>query len=87
MNYMRRASEKARTEIKRMVMFMSENRTNKWEEPLPTGMIIPIYKKKGSATDKNNYRRVCLLVIASRLIARFIANRFRLWAEYIRACR
>ena len=44
------------------------------------GLVIPLFKK-GDKDDENNYRGVCLLAMASRILARVLANRLRYWAE------
>ena len=40
-----------------------------------------MHHKKGPKTDLNNYRGVCFLPLASRVIARVYATRQRTWAE------
>ena len=44
-----------KTELVRMVKFMFENRTLKWEDELKTGQMVPMFKK-GDRNDRNNYR-------------------------------
>jgi hypothetical protein len=61
---------------------MFEHRAGAWEESLKTGLVVPIHKK-GSRNDKNNYRGVCLLAMASRILARVVASRVRRWAEKV----
>ena len=51
-----------------------------WPSEVKEGWIIPLHKK-GPKTDLNNYRGVCFLPLASRLIARVYATRLRTWAE------
>jgi hypothetical protein len=63
-----------------LVQFMFNNEAEKWEEELKIGLVIPLFKK-GDRNKKNNYRGVCLLPMASRVTARIMANRLRIWAE------
>ena len=51
-----------------------------WPSEVKEGWIIPFHKK-GPKTDLNNYRGVCLLPLASRVIARLHVTRLRTWAE------
>ena len=37
--------------------------------------------KKGDINDPNNYRGVCLLAMGSRILARIMADRLRIWSE------
>ena len=39
--------------------------------------------KKGDRNDKNNYRGVCLLAMASRVLGRVMAGRLRWWSEHL----
>ena len=45
--------------------------------------MIPLHKK-GSRSELNNYRGVCLLSMASRILARIMATRVRQWIEDIK---
>ena len=38
------------------------------EEMVKVGLVVPLFKK-GQRDDLNNYRRVCLLSMASRILA------------------
>ena len=40
-----------------------------------------LYLKKGDREDKNIYREVVLLAMASRILARVLAKRLAWWAE------
>ena len=51
-----------------------------WEEITKVGIVIPLFKK-GDKKDLNNYRGVCLLSMLSRILARVLATRLRVWAE------
>ena len=46
------------------------------------GLVVPLFKK-GQRDDINNYRGVCLLSMASRILARIMASRLREWAEAV----
>ena len=76
--------KKAVPEIKEcmgdLVRFMFRNDAADWEDSLKIGLVIPLFKK-GDKDDENNYRGVCLLAMASRILARILANRLRYWAE------
>ena len=67
-------------EVVRMVQFMFENEADCWEQSLKKGQVIPLYKK-GNRNDPGNYRGICLLSMGSRILARVMANRVRIWAE------
>ena len=53
---------------------------DRWEEGLKTGLVIPLHKK-GDRDNANNYRGVVLLSMGSRIVARIMASRIRLWSE------
>ncbi len=38
-------------------------------------MVIPLWKRKGKKTDKNNYRGITPVSIGSKLLARVVAKR------------
>ncbi len=63
-----------------LVQYMFSNGSDKWEEELKIGLVIPLFKK-GDRNRRDNYRGVCLLAMGSRILARIMANRIRLWAE------
>jgi hypothetical protein len=63
-----------------MVQFMFLNDAEKWEESLKIGLVIPLHKK-GDRNDCNKYRGVVLLAMGSRILARVLADRIRIWAE------
>ena len=81
-NYIREAPEEVKREVCRMVAYMFENRAHKWEESLKIGQMVPLHKK-GDRNDKNNYRGVCLLAMASRVLGRVMAGRLRWWSEHL----
>ena len=81
-SYIREAPEEVKREACRMVSYMFENRAHKWEESLKIGQMVSLYKK-GDRNDKNNYRGVCLLAMASRVLGRVMAGRLRWWSEHL----
>ena len=62
------------------IVRLSETSPDQWEQTLKEGMVIPLFKK-GDRKNLNNYRGVCLLAMASRIIARIMASRLREWSE------
>ena len=68
-------------EVVRLIQFMFSNGSDKWEESLRTGVVVPLYKLKGDRDDPNNFRGVCLLSLGSRILARICAVRLMKWAE------
>ena len=65
-----------------MVQFMFGSDADKWEESLKIGLVIPLHKK-GDINDCNKYRGVVLLAMGSRIIARILADRIRIWSEKV----
>ena len=54
-----------------------------WERVVKTGLMIPLHKKR-SWNELNNYRGVCLLSMANRILARIMATRVQQWIEDIK---
>ena len=67
-------------EIVKMVQFMFNNSADKWEGSLKIGLVIPLHKK-GDKNNPNNFRGVVLLAMGSRILARILASRLRIWSE------
>ena len=67
-------------EIVEMVQFMFNNSADKWEDSLKVGLVIALHKK-GDKDNPNNFRGVVLLAMGSRILARVLANRLRIWSE------
>ena len=63
-----------------LIQFMFKNPAEKWEESLKIGLVISLFKK-GDRNNCNNYRGVCLLSMGSRILARILADRLRIWSE------
>ena len=80
MIYIRMAGPEIHNEVCKLVRYMFTSDAAEWEEALKIGLVIPLFKK-GDKDDSNNYRGVVLLAMASRILARILANRLRLWAE------
>lgn len=83
MRYIRGACSEVEESVVELVIWMFNERADKWEESLKCGQIIPLHKK-GSRNDTNNYRGVCLLPMASRILARVLSKRLRWWSEEFR---
>ena len=52
-----------------------------WPAEWRIGITVPLWKKKGSRTDKNTCRGITLLSIGSKLIARVVSARAQKWSE------
>ena len=78
------ASKPIKQELHRMIGQLIDMKPEEWPEEIKEGWVIPLHKK-GPKNDLGNYRGVCLLPLASRLIARILATRLRTWAETIGA--
>ena len=46
-----------------------------------TGLVVPIYKKKGDADDTNNYRGITLISCFAKLFTSVINNRLKIWQK------
>ena len=77
-------NQKTLRKLFRLVIGQLDENYHKWEEETTRGWVIPLFKK-GSRGDLNNYRGVCLLPLMSRICARILATRIRIWAEKIGA--
>ena len=78
--YLLTAGGKILEEVVNLVQYMFENDSVNWEESLKIGNVIPLHKK-GDKDNPNNYRGVCLLSMGSRILARVLADRIRIWSE------
>ena len=65
-----------------MIQFMFTYSADQWEDSLKLGLVIALHKK-GNINDENNYHGVCLLAMGSRILARVLADRIRIWAEHM----
>ena len=75
-----KGGEEVTERIIRLVQFMFNNDADKWEGELKVGIVVPLHKK-GDRNLRDNYRGVVLLAMGSRILARIMANRIRIWAE------
>ena len=82
LRYICEACEEVRGKVIEIVKMMFEKRANEWEDSAKVGIIVPLFKK-GDRKDVNNYRGVCLLSMCSRVLARVIAKRLAVWAEWL----
>ena len=80
--YIKHASTTTQQAVCTVILDMANNHPNEWESVVKTGLVVPLFKK-GQQNDSNNYRGVCLLSMASRILARIMASRLRIWAEKI----
>ena len=80
LRYIREAGDEKRKSAHRKIQLLWENPAHRWNEGQKVGIIIPLHKK-GDKTDMNNFRRVCVLPIMSRILARILATRLRNWVE------
>ena len=78
--YLLRGGQMLTDRLIETIQYMFMNGSEEWEEGLKTGLVIPLHKK-GDRDDPNKYRGVCLLALASRIVARIMADRIRLWSE------
>lgn len=82
LSYLLKGGQEVFDKIVEMIQFMFLNGHDKWEESLKVGIVIPLHKK-GDRNDPNKYRGVCLIPMGSRILARILADRVRIWAEHM----
>ena len=80
LSYILKGGPEIFNDVASLVKFMFNNSADKWEASLKIGLVIPLHKK-GDINDPNNYRGVCLLAMGSRILARIMADRLRIWSE------
>ena len=78
--YLLKAGPRVLQKLIKMLQFMFNNGADKWEEALKIGLVIPLHKK-GCKNVPGNFRGVTLLAMGSRILARILADRLRIWAE------
>ena len=78
--YIMEAEESVKERCVELVRKMFEEEAEQWDESLKVGGMVPLFKK-GDREDRNNYRGVVLLAMASRILARVLAKRLAGWAE------
>ena len=52
-----------------------------WPDEWCTGLVVPLWKRKGNKKDKNTWRGITLLSVGSKLLARVVATRLRSWFD------
>eukprot|EP00959_Pyramimonas_sp_CCMP1952_P197751 4135646-Pyramimonas_sp.AAC.1 len=52
-----------------------------WPDEWRSGIVVPLWKKKGNRADKNTWRGITLLSVGSKLLARVVASRVSQWSE------
>ena len=80
LSYITKGGPEILEELIKLIQFMFCNPADKWEGTLKIGLVIPLFKK-GDINNPGNFRGICLLSIASRILARILANRLRIWVE------
>ena len=81
-SYIREAEGVINNECEELVRKMFEEDAVRWDESLKVGGMVPLFKK-GDREDRNNYRGVVLLAMASRILARVLAKRLAWWSEHM----
>ena len=82
LSYILLAGDEVMDMVVKIVANMFENPSELWEDDLKTGLVIPLHKK-GDRDNPNNFRGICLLSMGSRILARVLADRIRIWAEHM----
>ncbi len=78
--YLLQGGEEIINRVVELVQYMFINGSDKWEDELKEGVIIPLFKK-GDKNNTNNYRGICLASMGTRVVDRIMADRLRIWAE------
>ena len=52
-----------------------------WPAEWRVGVVIPMWKRKGSRKDKSTWRGITLLSVGSKLLARVVASRLQRWYD------
>ena len=78
--YLLQGGEEIINRVVELVQYMFCNGSDKWEDELKEGVIIPLFKK-GDKNNTNNYRGICLASMGTRVVDRIMADRLRIWAE------
>jgi hypothetical protein len=78
--YIKEATGRVKKAVIDLIKKMFEDGKFCWDDTTRTGIMIPLFKK-GDRQNPGNYRGICLLSMASRIIARIVATRLRNWAE------
>ena len=70
---LRDAGDKTLNCVLEIIQRMHTSDAESWERVVKTGLMMPLHKK-GSRSKLKNYRGVCLLSMASRILARILAT-------------
>ena len=79
---LKNAGDKTLSCVRKIIKRMHTSDAESWERVVKSGLMIPLHKK-GSRSELNDYRGVCLLSIVSRILARIMATRVKIWIEGI----
>ena len=79
-SFIRLADKTVQREIVALVQELQHTPPLEWQQCIKVGQVVPLFKK-GSRKDLNNYRGVCLLIMASRILAKIMSWRLRTWSE------
>lgn len=84
-NMLRSLGPKMTQEVRALVRRMWRTPASEWQRlvgaEVVMGIVVVLYKNKGSRDSLDNYRGICLLSILSRVVGRVAASRLRDWAE------
>ena len=80
--YVKQASTTKQRAICNVILEITNKHPSEWETFVKTGLVVPLFKKV-QRDDINNFRGVCLLSMASRILARIMASRLKIWAEAV----
>ena len=81
-SFVRHADLHTQQLVATLVAKLARTEPDSWDPCIKTGLVVPLFKK-GDRAVPSNYRGVCLLSLATRLLARVMASRLRVWAEAI----
>ena len=80
---LRDAGDKTLRCVLEIIQRMHTSDAESWERVVKTGLMVPLHKN-GSRSELNNYRGVCFLSMASRILAKVMVTRVRQWIEDIK---
>ena len=71
---------KTQQQLFKSVLRLRNTLASKWPDEVKEGLIVPLHKK-GKEDNLDNYREVCLLPMAYRVIAKVFATRLMAWSN------
>ena len=74
------SNDSVRMEMADKIVRLGEQDPSRWHVTLNESIVVPLFEK-GARKTLGNYRGICLLPMASRMIARVMATRLRTWSE------